>query len=215
MKLPVVIPAWVKTAAIFLVTAAALWGATHFYKAHAAILQARFDEGFKAGQSACETLHSKAIAQDREDQIAKAADKLKQQQSQGAVAEQRRSEIDAHFANLEATLRAAQRKGANDETTTTPGCTTYVLPPERLRLWETANHGYSSETRAALGAASVEPIGSATPIAPASQRTDRGSGDQPSAGRAPIPPVGDADVRPAAVSAGGSTRLQPLGAQGD
>ena len=205
------IPFWLKALALALAAAALVWAIRWPVNAYRNSQQARYDAGYKAGQSACAADHARVTSKAREQQVQEAAAEIQRQSAQGAAAEQRQAAIDAHFDNLGARLAAVQKKGANHETLPLDGCNNYVLPAERLRIWEAASRGdFGGGAEADLGAAAIQPDRSTAPFAAASQRAASGFGDQSLANSAPVPPLGGTTLRSAAVFAVDPAGLSPV-----
>lgn len=191
--------AWIKIVALLLAVAAVIGMLVFGYRSYNQTLQSRFEAGFKAGKTECETLHIDAATQARETQITDAQDALQQAAQQGAAHEERRDDVDARFDALLKQLAqaraAAQKaeKGLHDaKQNSNVDC---VLPNDRLRIWRKANDGGADSAKADTDTTASKPTGSTTPTAPTKFWRLEQLRDKSSTSRSAISPAGNTNLR--------------------
>lgn len=206
----IVIPLWIKVAAILLALAAlagALWGG---YTAYNNTLQDRYTAGYADGKAEFERLHAKASTSAREQQMKQAQTDMASAAQAGAQQEQRRATLEIHYDTLGAQLAAAQSKGAIHENRDRCTVDDADLLAERLRIWRAANRGGAHRAAAPASTPASQPAGSPAPTPAASGRANQDTGAQPPGRDAAVSPARNANLRPAAAPASGVQRLQPL-----
>lgn len=205
---------WIKIVGLLLAVAAVVGMLVFGYRSYNQTLQNRFEAGFKAGKTECETLHKDAANQARETQITDAQDALQQAAQQGAAHEERRDDVDARFNALLKQLAqaraAAQKteKGLHDaKQNSNVDC---VLPDNRLRIWRQANQGGADSAKTDKDTATSQSTSSATSVTTTQHGQSIRSRKKSFASGAAISPVSDTNVRTVSTSQNNTSGLQQV-----
>ena len=149
-------------------------------------LEALYQNGFATGKNACEKAQADTVVKAETQVKATAKKDIARATATGRQAEQSRRAIDTVFAQL-------AEEAAHENPDPVDSC---VLPAERLRRWNAANHGGADS-----GAAPGQPIDAAAAAAASPVGPDAGPGGQPPGGSQGLPPTGGADVQPVGLPA--------------